>query len=181
MDIALDFLVSVVGLATVAQYIWSLRAHFESPQMQMGAKVTSLLVVGITVLILIVTFLFTQPLWVQLIGLVLQILSLWLFWAAISASRKARLRFAFDPEGPRSLVTTGPYGVVRHPFYVSYIIFWVGWAFSPWSIWPFIPVAVLIAVYVAAARMEEGLFAGTDMAEEYAAYRARTGFFWPKV
>ncbi len=181
MDIALDFIVSIVGLATVAQYIWSLRAHFDSPSMQAGARITSLLVVGITVLILILTFLVDQPLWVQVVGLAVQVLSLVLFWSAIRASRNARLRFAFDPEGPRSLVTEGPYAYVRHPFYVSYILFWLGWAFATWTVWPFIPVAVLIGVYVYAARMEERLFAGTDMSSAYAEYRQRTGFLWPKL
>ena len=78
-------------------------------------------------------------------------------------------------------MTAGPYRFVRHPFYVSYIVFWAGWSLAIWSVIVLFPFAILIVIYVFAARMEERLFAGTQMADQYAAYRQRTGFFWPKL
>jgi protein-S-isoprenylcysteine O-methyltransferase Ste14 len=103
-----------------------------------------------------------------------------LFWAAISASRKARLRFAFDPENPHSIVTGGPYRYLRHPFYTSYLLFWSGWAIAGWSAWTIVPVAIFAAIYVTAALAEEKKFSGTALAGDYEDYKMRAGFFWPR-
>ena len=40
--------------------------------------------------------------------------------------------------------------------------------------------AIILVIYVRAALGEEAKFSRTPMAAEYAAYRQRTGFFWPK-
>ena len=87
-----------------------------------------------------------------------------LFWWAIVTSRKARLRFAFAPDDPHSLLTDGPYGYVRHPFYTSYIIFWIGWGIATWSIWAVVPVAGIAILYVFAALDEEKKFSRTPLA-----------------
>jgi protein-S-isoprenylcysteine O-methyltransferase Ste14 len=104
-----------------------------------------------------------------------------MFHRTARASREGALHFAFDVENPVSLVTAGPYRYVRHPFYTSYLIFWTGLALGTWSLWA-VPVLVLMAVlYTVAARGEEGKFANSPMAAEYAAYRTRTGMFWPRL
>jgi protein-S-isoprenylcysteine O-methyltransferase Ste14 len=98
----------------------------------------------------------------------------------VAASRTARLRFAFDPEGPRGLVTEGPYGYVRHPFYTSYLMFWLGWAVATGALLAALPVLLFGVIYVTAARAEERLFLASDMAGAYARYRSRTGFLLPR-
>lgn len=45
-----------------------------------------------------------------------------LLWAA-KTSRSKRLKLAFDPEAPGTVLRTGPYRYVRHPFYASCILF----------------------------------------------------------
>ncbi|MDB5506338.1 MAG: Nickel-cobalt-cadmium resistance protein [Devosia sp.] len=180
MDLLLDSVVSIIGVIMVALYSWSLRAHFKSDKMSGGAILISVMVVALALVLLYLVFLSSQPLVAQLVGLAMQLSSAWLFFAAIKASREGQLRFAFDPGQPRSLVTWGPYRWVRHPFYVSYILFWAGWSVATWSLWPVVPIAILIVVYVVAALGEERLFVGTQMAASYAEYRRRTGFFFPK-
>ena len=59
-------------------------------------------------------------------ALAIFVASLALFLWAAKTSRSKRLRLAFDPESPRSVVRTGPYRYIRHPFYASYILFWLG-------------------------------------------------------
>ena len=80
-----------------------------------------------------------------------------------------------------SLVTSGPYRVVRHPFYTSYLIFWVAMTLGAWSVWGIAVLVLLTAMYTVAARTEEAKFAATPMAGEYAEYRKRAGMFWPKL
>lgn len=146
-----------------------------------GMKVVSAAVTLTTLYFLYLVWSQVQPVAAQVIGLGLEITATVLFWWAISASRKARLRFAFDPDKPDSLVTIGPYRLVRHPFYTSYIIFWTGWAIATWTVWAAFPVLAFVVIYVVAAKGEESKFAATPLAAEYEAYRRRTGFLFPKL
>lgn len=181
MEVILDVVVSVLGVLVVGQYTFVGRGHFSSDRMPRGAHLISIVILITAFLFLYLTWTEEQPLVTRLIGLLLQGFGWWLFWQTITASREGGLRFAFDEQGPRSLVTRGPYRYVRHPFYVSYIMFWGGWAVGLWNIIAFFPLAILIVIYVFAARMEEGLFAGTPMAAEYEAYKRSTGFFFPRL
>jgi protein-S-isoprenylcysteine O-methyltransferase Ste14 len=180
LELVLDGLVTLVGLVVVAAYAWSGKGHFASDGLPRGAALLALMIGTMTVLCFVLTWLGVQPLLAQIFGLGLQLAGAGLFVATISASRTARLRLVFDPEHPRSLVETGPYAHVRHPFYVSYIVFWAGWALATWSVLALIGLVVVVAVYWQAARREERLFASSPMAAPYAAYQGRTGFLWPR-
>lgn len=158
-----------------------MRGHFSSDDVPPGAKALSATVLGCALALFYLVWAIAQPLWAQLVGIALQLLSFVLFWAAIRASRAARLRLAFDPGNPRTFVNQGPYRYVRHPFYTSYVILWGGWAIAAWSPWAIIPFLVMTGIYVFAARDEERKFGLTDMAGDYAAYRRRTGMFFPRL
>jgi protein-S-isoprenylcysteine O-methyltransferase Ste14 len=179
MQNVLDLLVNLTGIATLGQYAWSMRNHFHSQQMPSGAKIISTVVTASGLFFLVLIWLTDQPIAALAAGFALQLASLALFWAAIRASRAARLRFAFDEENPDSLVVTGPYRYVRHPFYTSYILFWAGWGLATWSIWAIVPVAGIVVIYVIAARDEEAKFSRTAMGPRYEEYRRNTGLFWP--
>lgn len=181
MDLLLDVIVTAAAVAALAQYSWSMRGHFSSDGMPAGAKALSAVVALCALALFYLVWAVVQPLWAQLVGAALQLLSFVLFWAAIRASRAAKLRLAFDPGNPRSFVREGPYRYVRHPFYVSYIILWGGFAIATWSAWAIVPFLVMLGVYIHAARDEERKFGLTDMAGDYAAYRRRTGMFLPKL
>jgi protein-S-isoprenylcysteine O-methyltransferase Ste14 len=176
----LDVLVSIGSIATVGQYFWSTRAHFRSPTMPSGAMVISAVVIATAVFFLATLWIERQPVAAKILGLAIELASSALFWWAISTSRKARLRFAFDSDNPDSLVTDGPFGYIRHPFYASYITFWIGWGIATWSIWAVVPVAGIFMIYVIAALDEERKFSRTTLAGAYEAHRVRTGLFWPR-
>jgi len=180
MSIILAAIVTILSVATLLQHGWAYRGHFVSETMPRGAIVLTLVVIAVACVDL--WALWAGPLWspAMVAGLVLQLTSLWLFWQAIAASRAARLRLAFDPTLPASVVRHGPYRVVRHPFYTSYMLFWVGWSVAAWSLWALPPLLVMLAVYIYAARGEEGRFARSPFANEYAAYRQQVGMFWPR-
>jgi protein-S-isoprenylcysteine O-methyltransferase Ste14 len=179
VHLALDIAVTVLSLTHVGLQVWATRGHFVGGKIERPAVLLALLVfcTALTYTVLIWTNM--QPRAAKTSGLLIEIGALWLFLAAIIASRQARLHFAFDPEVPQSLLQAGPYRVVRHPFYTSYILFWFGWAIATWSLWSVPPLVLLVLFYVAAARFEERRFARTDMAAAYQAYRQRAGLFWP--
>lgn len=181
MDVVLDLVISVVSIAVVAQYARALRTHFRSEKMPTGTIVISAVVLATTAIFLALLWLNSQPILAHLAGLAIEGLGIWLFYSAIRASRAAELKMAFDKANPHGLVTTGPYRYLRHPFYTSYLIFWIGWAISTWSAWSIVPLLVILVIYVQAALGEEAKFSRTPMAEAYAAYRRQTGFFWPKL
>jgi protein-S-isoprenylcysteine O-methyltransferase Ste14 len=180
LDLFLDIVVTAVGLAVFSQHVWALRGHFVSKTMNPGAYVIAIAANLVLVAYLVLLWTGPQPAPAQVAGLALQLGSLWLFRAAVGASRDARLRFIFDADGPETLVRTGPYARIRHPFYASYLIYWAGWTLACWSPWGLVPLGVMIVLYSRAALFEERLFAGTAMAADYAQYRRRAGLFWPR-
>lgn len=104
-----------------------------------------------------------------------------LFWSAIRACGAERPTAIGNPQVPMTLMTRGPYGYVRHPFYVSYAIFWTaGWIASGSTI-ALLSAIAMLTEYVLGARMEEAAFASSELADAYAAYRSRTGMFLPKL
>jgi protein-S-isoprenylcysteine O-methyltransferase Ste14 len=73
----------------------------------------------------------------------------------------------------------GPYGLVRHPFYCSYLLAWVAGVFASRQWWLAITPAIMLAIYWRAARWEENKFSNTPLAGQYAAYRAAVGMLMP--
>ena len=181
MEFVLDMLVTLAGVASLALAAWSARGHFYSEKVPLGSIVISIVILVTVVLNLYLVWTQMQPLVPQLIGFAGMAAGMALFFTTISASRAARLRMAFDEGNPRGLVQVGPYRYVRHPFYASYIIFFSAFAIATWSLIAIGPVVLIVIIYVLAARMEERLFAGTDMAGDYEAYRQQTGFFFPRL
>jgi protein-S-isoprenylcysteine O-methyltransferase Ste14 len=112
------------------------------------------------------------------ICLLLYLLSLVLFWWAIFTAKS--LDFAFSNH-VGSIVTTGPFGLVRHPFYVSYILAWTGSTllFNSPLLW--ITLIYLITFYTLSARKEEGLILKSTQAEQYQHYQHNVGMFLPRI
>ena len=181
MGLALDLLVTAVSLAIFGQHIWALRGHFVSKTINRGAMGIAIMANLCALWFLVLTWVVEQPAAAQLLGLGLELVSLALFWWAVKASRAASLRYVFDEGAPGTLVSSGPYALVRHPFYTSYILYWAGWAIAAWSWLGLVPLIIVVIAYTVAARFEENLFARTGMAADYVAYRQRTGLFWPKL
>lgn len=182
MSIAVEVVVLAVSWAIVAQHISATRSHFVSEKMAPGAKMLAALVIGSTVIFSVLLFITgLQPLLASIAGIMIELASLTLFRGAITASREAKLAFAFDPAMPHGLVNSGPYRFIRHPFYMSYVLFWLGWAVAIWSPWVLPFIVGLIVFYIAAATGEERKFAATALGDDYQRYRQSTGFFWPKI
>ena len=88
---------------------------------------------------------------------------------------------AFAGNRPDHVFRSGPYAYIRHPFYTSYLLFWLGSAIAAWSFIMLSIFLALTAVYTVAARGEERDFSRSALRDEYAMFRKATGFFWPKL
>src|SRR4051795_3257636 len=75
-------------------------------------------------------------------GLVGFTMSISLFWWTISKTRSHRLRLAYTIADPDTINTGGPYAFVRHPFYLSYISFWISTALIAGS-WQWVAALIL--------------------------------------
>jgi protein-S-isoprenylcysteine O-methyltransferase Ste14 len=112
-------------------------------------------------------------------GPVLYLCALGLFWWAINASLRKPLSAAFSPDLPAHLVAHGPYKMIRHPLYCSYLMCWLaGWV-TTGRLWLAPTVAVMLVIYALAAAEEEKKFMRSPLAQAYQQYRARTGLLFP--
>jgi len=89
--------------------------------------------------------------------------------------------YIFSTDAPTFLCTSGPYAYIRNPFYTSYLLTMFSTALmSPTLFRGGVVIAMAGYLRLAAVR-EEGKFARSSLAEDYASYKARTGRFLPKV
>ena len=167
---------------TFGSFTWALRRHFEPVhrlpgQMRMLSLFSFLAYVNFNAHILRDGVM--EIVWV-IAGLGALTASVGLFWWAIFTTKQARIRVAYSIEGPEMVLMRGPYAYVRHPFYASYIAFWLATALiaGPWQ-WP--PAMILIFWYIKIARAEESRFRLSDLSNLYAVYRDRTGMILPRL
>jgi protein-S-isoprenylcysteine O-methyltransferase Ste14 len=114
-------------------------------------------------------------------GLLCFAASLALFAWTINATRRTPPTMAFDTDEPDFLLQHGPYRYVRHPFYVSYVIFWIGTAAAISGILGWAVPLLMLAVYQHAASREERKFAHSGLSLAYDNYRQRAGMFLPRM
>lgn len=106
-----------------------------------------------------------------------------LYVRTVSYSRKQRLSVAFSSDIPTFHYQNGPYRFVRHPFYASYLLGYVGGTIASGNLWlPSVLATIFMAcVYVRAAQYEEAKFAASPFAQQYSEYKTRTGMLLPRV
>ena len=78
------------------------------------------------------------------------------------------------------LIKKGPFGIIRHPLYVSYIFILLGLSLTLLTYWILIPALfVIIGIYSTAKAEEELLI--EQFGEEYIKYKQKVGMFFPKI
>jgi protein-S-isoprenylcysteine O-methyltransferase Ste14 len=78
------------------------------------------------------------------------------------------------------LVQNGPFAVLRHPLYVSYILILVGLSFILLTYWLLLPsLAVAVGIYPTAKTEEEMLI--RQVGDEYRQYQQRVGMLFPRL
>jgi protein-S-isoprenylcysteine O-methyltransferase Ste14 len=92
-------------------------------------------------------------------------------WSVFVLGRRFSGLVAIQPG--HTLVTTGIYGVIRHPSYLGLLISLLGWALAFRSGAGVLLTALTVVAIVARIRSEEKLL-GEEFGDEYKAYCART-------
>ncbi|MFT7470578.1 MAG: protein-S-isoprenylcysteine O-methyltransferase Ste14 [Kiritimatiellia bacterium] len=135
---------------------------------------------GIQILTTLYSFYYTPdiPILASSLWLAALLLSISLFWWAISTARK--LDFAFS-KNVGDLLTSGPYAVVRHPFYASYILLWASTTILFNSVFLWFTLLYLVTFYFMSARDEEKVIMSSEHSKEYFEYRQRVGMFLPRI
>ena len=115
------------GIAGFGAFGWGVRGHFVGDKTPGGMQIVfALSLLGIAV------FLF--DLWQTSArigggpGFCLHLSAIVLFGWAVLATRQNRPALAFAGERPNHVFRSGPYAYIRHPFYTSYLLFWLGCA-----------------------------------------------------
>lgn len=177
----LSILLALSGLVIFGGFAWGVRGHFVSPNLPIGMK----LIVALSSLGMVGYLLdlgnAVVPDWRRAGALGLQALAGGLFLWACAATRRDRPAVAFSRSDPVRLFDAGPFRFVRHPFYTSYLLFWVGCAVATSSLLVDAITILLITIYSAAALQEQNAFLSSALRPDYEAYRSTTGFFWPKL
>lgn len=101
-----------------------------------------------------------------------------LFIWTLKSSKSKKLVFTNEID---ELMTTGPYGLVRHPFYVSYLFVWVGAVLATYLPLQLITLVYLGAFYYKSALTEERTLIRSSYSEEYGKYRNEVGMFFPRI
>ncbi len=79
-----------------------------------------------------------------------------------------------------SLITTGPYGLIRHPMYTSLSIIFIGLAIVS-SFWPLWILILLVTIFFFRIVKREEDMMIDEFGDEYIAYIERTGRYFPRL
>ena len=118
---------------------------------------------------------------VFMVGLLLYMASLALFWWAVPFARNAAFGTAFAGVIPAHVVREGPYRFIRHPFYASYLLFWIAGVLVSQNWWLLLSAVVMGALYATAIRQEEHELLGGSFSSQYKEYMERTGCLLPRL
>lgn len=116
------------------------------------------------------------------LGITMYTVSVLLYLAAIESAKRTRLQRSFvDHPLPDRLITDGPFQWVRHPFGSGYLLGALAAPVAIDDLRMFAIAVPLVAATIYAAVREERVWLSSPRAEEYRAYRRRTGMFIPFV
>lgn len=174
----LPIAISLVGFGS---FSWALRGHFATA----GKIPTGMRLLSLFSLVSYMAYIgrlarqgCEATMWTT-VGLVGLASSIVLFWWTVTTTRRHRLRLAHTDADPDNIYTGGPYAHVRHPFYLSYIMFWISTALIAGG-WQWGPALILILWYIRIAQGEERRFRSSALATVYDTYRGRTGMLLPR-
>jgi protein-S-isoprenylcysteine O-methyltransferase Ste14 len=112
-------------------------------------------------------------------GIAMYVAATLLFLSALESARRVPLpRTLVSDQMPKALITTGPFAVIRHPFYVAYAIAWLAVPVATHG--PIVMAFALcaIGIYAYAARREEQQLE-ERFGEAYRVYKMGTGMIVP--
>jgi protein-S-isoprenylcysteine O-methyltransferase Ste14 len=177
-------LVVTLAIVTFTAFAWSIVGVFRNDG-QRSAGYTALRLACVSAWVIFVYSLMTSPRvrgnlagW-SAVGYLLAAQAG--FWHTAWHTRRRKLTLAFSDDPPQMLYRAGLYRYVRHPFYSSYLLAYLGALVAAPGLLAAAAFVTIILLYFRAARVEERKFANSTLAAEYDNYRKNTGMFVPKL
>ena len=176
-------IIFLIFLGTYASYVWAGAAFFKQEKKNQKIAITKVL--GLIFITSNLYFVFEQGSVATnaqfFAALALLFLSNAFFWWAAKVNREKPLNFAFHSSKSKHLITSGPYSLVRHPFYLSYLLGWLAAVVFAPSIATLLSVMLMGCIYVFAMKGEEAQFLASELSEAYRAYMKQTKRILPFV
>ncbi|GBR12295.1 methyltransferase family protein [Gluconobacter frateurii] len=173
------FLIFVLSALNFLSFSWGVRGHFQMGNgMPFPMKVLSacsLVFYGIFLISMKSAHLDS---WVLAGTTFLFVSALALFWWTIATTRRNRPDVAHHEAAPHQLYCNGPYRIVRHPFYLAYLLFWIGTAVSAGA-WQWLGAILFTVWYGLLAYQEERRFIQSDLGDIYADYQRKSWMLFP--
>ena len=176
-DTLLEWALTVAGGSTLIVFAVALQNFFVQPptltRPQRLFQDLSVLV-GLTHGLGLLVLNADSDLWAG-IGIGMYAGSLALFLGAIEAARRTPMTrtFVYEPTCD-TILSTGPYRLIRHPIYLSYALAWFAAPVAMHSVALGLTAIFMTTCYLMSARQEEHLLASGPRAAEYENYRAGT-------
>ncbi|MEM6802532.1 MAG: isoprenylcysteine carboxylmethyltransferase family protein, partial [Bacteroidota bacterium] len=158
---------------------------FEKPQAEFRLKLMSISILSCMLFQIIASLFYLKfsP-YTYITGLSLLLLSLFLFlWTAYWMRQKIRRKLhpIYTIDDMSRILTRGPFKWIRHPFYTSYILSFLGGAIAINQYWIY-PLFILpFFIYLFAARTEEAHLSAGKNGPAYLEYKEKTGRFIPRL
>lgn len=172
---------ALLSVACFGSFAWAVKGHFRSR----GPVPTGMRVISAASLASMAWFLerllFDDLASYWPIAAAMDAVAFILFWWAVRTTKLRRLTLAFDDDLPSFLHLQGPYRWIRHPFYASYVLFWIASSLATPGMLPWVVPVGFAAIYIAAATKEERKFETSPLAPEYVRYRSYTGMLLPSL
>ena len=177
----ITYLTFATYIAIILSLIWARLQFFSTQSTQITVWVRLYdPIVGIQILTTLYKFYYApeSTILASSVWLAALLASLSLFWWAILTARKLDFAFSINVG---DLLTSGPFSIVRHPFYVSYILVWASTTVFFNSVFLWITLLYLLTFYFMSARDEEKVILSSEHSKEYFEYRQRVGMFLPRI
>lgn len=172
-------LVLILSALNFLSFSWGVRGHFQMGNgMPFPMKVLSACSLVFYGLFLASLRSVHGGVWTQGGALFLFVSALALFWWTIATTRRNRPDVAHHDAAPHQLYCTGPYRIVRHPFYLAYLLFWIGTALSVGA-WQWLGAILFTVWYGFLAYQEERRFIQSDLGGIYADYQKKSWMLSP--
>ncbi len=164
-------------------FIWALAGRFVKAYEVKRWELQFIKVSGIAFVISHLTAALLHPvpdLALAIIGTILLLASFGLFfWTLKSFKQPPAVAFADAIIAP--LNTSGPYRFIRHPFYTSYLMAWLGGTFATGCWWLILTFLSMCVIYWKAASEEERQWLSGKNEQAYRSYMQKTGKFFIKL
>jgi protein-S-isoprenylcysteine O-methyltransferase Ste14 len=114
------------------------------------------------------------PLWLEVVGALLILIAFYGWVTVLRANSFAAVNIRLQAERKQTVISSGPYAVVRHPMYSYALLMMIGSALLLGSLWSLACVVLLTLLMAARALGEEKML--LDGLEGYRDYAAKVRF-----